>query len=117
MDASASDQSRLPDIEELTFTQALYEYSRQREAFGDCKLFINSIPNQLISPEVEKHLLEQYPTAGRLVIEIMESEQADGEIMREKHEMAGRLGADRGLMILVRDTVQNPHCSICSRSM
>ena len=29
----ASDQSRLPDIEELTFTQALYEYSRQREAF------------------------------------------------------------------------------------
>ncbi|MCH1984196.1 EAL domain-containing protein [Ruminococcus sp. OA3] len=91
----ASDQSRLPDIEELTFTQALYEYSRQHETFGECKLFINSIPNQLISAEVEKHLLEQYPDCkGRMVIEIMESEQADGEIMREKHEMAGRLGAE-----------------------
>ena len=27
-----------------------------------------------------------------------------------KHEMAGRLGAGSRLMILVRDTVQNPHC-------
>lgn len=91
----ASDQSRLPDIEELTFTQALYEYSRQREAFGDCKLFINSIPNQLISAEVENDLVNQYPECkGRLVIEIMESEQADGEIMREKHVMASCLGAE-----------------------
>ena len=48
----------------------------------------------------------------------MESEQADGEIMREKHEMAGRLGA--GIAI---DDFGSGYSSestllyICSRSM
>ena len=41
----ATVQSRLPELEELTFTQALKDYQRQREAFGDARIFINSIPN------------------------------------------------------------------------
>lgn len=91
----ASAQSRLWDIERLTFTESLKAYSSQRENFGNSLLFINSIPSQLISESVIQELERDYgEDLHRLVIEIIENEQSDGEIMEAKHKLAKRLNAE-----------------------
>ena len=84
----AISQSRLPDIEKLTFCKTFEEYASQRDAFGDRKLFVNSIPNQLLSEELLYSLFERYQIGkDTLVVEMIESEQTDIGIMEEKIQM------------------------------
>lgn len=81
----ASDQSRLGEIELLTFERAFYFRHLQKEAFGEAKLFVNSIPNQRIKKEVFDRLCETYPeNKGRVVVEIIEGEHTDAETLRKK---------------------------------
>lgn len=88
-------QSRLPDIEKLTFRRALEDYASQRDAFGDRKLFINSIPNQILSEELMYGLFERYQIgAGMLVVEMIESEQTDIGIMEDKIQMLKEFQAE-----------------------
>lgn len=90
----ASAQSRLRDIERLTFTESMKAYSSQRMNVGNSLLFVNSIPSQLISEELIQELEREYgEELNRLVIEIIESEQSDKEIMEAKHKLANRLNA------------------------
>lgn len=89
----ATAQSKLMEIERLTFQNALQEYKEQRQAFGDRKIFINSIPNQIISKEVYQELREQYGDYFRnIVMEIIESEQSDPACMDLKREWAEDFG-------------------------
>lgn len=78
-------QSRLPDIEKLTFCKTFEQYAAQRDAFGKSKLFINSIPNQILSEKLIYGLFEKYQIGQDiLVVEMIESEQTDIDIMEDK---------------------------------
>ena len=90
----ATVQSRLPELEELTFTQALKDYQRQREAFGDARIFINSIPNQLIDYGVIAKFQEKYGLEpNKLVVEIIENEQTDAGVMEKKIDIIRKMKA------------------------
>ncbi|MDD3221773.1 MAG: EAL domain-containing protein [Lachnospiraceae bacterium] len=94
----AADQSRLGELEALTFEMAFYFQHLQGEDFENTKLFVNSIPNQLMDEDALHNLFEQYPECtGRLVVEIIENEHVDSEIMCKKQELARRYGAEIAL--------------------
>lgn len=89
----AKAQSRLQDIEILTFTKALQYCSWQEKALGDRKIFINSIPDQMLPQEIFRKLLNEYGKYYKqLVVEIIESEQANTNIMKEKRELLHGMG-------------------------
>lgn len=90
----AKAQSRLRDIEILTFTQALHYCSQREKVLGDKKIFINSIPDQLLPKEIYQKLLDQYGKYYKqLVVEIIESEQVNSDVMAEKIELLHSIGA------------------------
>lgn len=90
----ATVQSRLPGLEELTFTQALKDYQRQREAFGDARIFINSIPNQLIDYGVIAKFHEKYGLEpDKIVVEIIENEQTNAKVMEKKIQLIRKMQA------------------------
>ena len=81
----ASDQARLAEIEVLTFEMAFAHCHRQRSAFENAKLFVNSIPNQVLSNEIIEQLLSKYPDCQeRLVVEMIENEPIHRDILIEK---------------------------------
>ncbi|MDO5602175.1 MAG: EAL domain-containing protein [Oscillospiraceae bacterium] len=87
-------QSKLYQIELLTWTGVMETFASQRQAFGDARVFINSIPNMVLSENDTARLEEQYPALlSKLVIEIIESEQSDAECMAAKHAFAKKWGA------------------------
>lgn len=87
-------QSKLYQIELLTWTGVLETVEMQRETFGDARVFINSIPNMVLTQSDMARLEDQYATLfPRLVIEIIESEQSDAECMASKHAFAKKWGA------------------------
>lgn len=85
----AKAQSKLYQVEKLTWMAALGAVERQRKPGDTFKIFINSVPNHVLDgqdiEEVEaaySHILE------RVVIEIIESEQTDKYCMETKCEWA-----------------------------
>lgn len=84
----ARSQSKLHEIERLTFFKAMESFNHQREAFGDAKIFINSIPNHVLSHRDLQIFEEIYKSdLNRIVIEIIESEQSDDEITKKKQDI------------------------------
>ncbi|MEY8373619.1 EAL domain-containing protein [Merdimmobilis hominis] len=86
-------QSKLNQIEELTWTGALEAFSQQKEAFGEARLFINSVPNTCLSKEGFAALEQQFgKDLSRLVVEVIESEQTDYNCMAIKQSLCQRWG-------------------------
>ncbi|MDO4711339.1 MAG: EAL domain-containing protein [Peptostreptococcaceae bacterium] len=82
----AKAQSRLRDIEILTFEEALAYFEKHQSTFNDKYLFINSIA----SVSLPKDLMpaEKYHTLlNKVVVEIIESEDLDTESMDIKQKM------------------------------
>lgn len=72
----AREHGRLYDIERLTFENVLEIISANRARFGEKKIFINSIPNSMITEYDFNRLCEKYGNImSQLVIEF--TEQAD----------------------------------------
>ena len=83
----ATADSRLYEIERITFFKALEAFVNNKEKFKNAKLFINSIPNHALSNEdLEKfeNLYEKY--LDRLVIELLENERSNGENISKKRK-------------------------------
>lgn len=94
----AYNQSRLAEIEKLTFEQAFYFCALQPEKFGDAKLFVNSVPNQVISEKTLHALFEAYPVCrDRIVVEIVENERIDMDRARQKRYLCQKYGIEMAL--------------------
>lgn len=89
----AKAQSKLYQIEVMTFQGVFQAFSRQKKAFGKAKLFLNSIPNTNLTEADYSFIEHQYKDElKRLVIEIIESDRSDKktfEIKKRKAEVWG----------------------------
>lgn len=87
-------QSKLYEIEKLTWNGVLKAFREQQAAIGNARVFINSIPNMVLQPEDMRTLNNQYSDLfPHLVVEIIESEQSDPTCMQEKHLFADKWGS------------------------
>ena len=82
----ATMQERLFDVERSTFLNVLQIVSEQKEAFGDAKVFINSIPGVMVSEgELSDISAILEKIADRIVIELTEeAELNDDDLMKLK---------------------------------
>jgi len=87
----AGAQSKLYHIERITWFKAMEAFQRHREAFGDAKIFINSIANQVLSEKDLRLFEHKYARdLHRIVIEVTENEQANEDSIRKKQQIAER---------------------------
>ena len=90
--------AKLPDIERLTFKWAMEGYVRQLDAFGQAKLFINSIPNVSLTKDEIAFMENTYgPYLSQMVLEVIENEQTDEDCTRYKQDTIDRWGAEMAL--------------------
>lgn len=96
--AVARSQSKLYQIERLTWFKALEAFSRQNPPDGSVRLFLNSIPNQILA-ESDMAQFERIYTAylSRLVVELTEEEKPDDSLTRRKWESIRQWGAEIAL--------------------
>lgn len=85
----AKAQSKLYQIEQMTWLNALADVERQRKP-GECfKIFINSVPNHVLLEEDNRRIEEEYGhLLERVVVEIIENEQTDKYCMEVKRKWA-----------------------------
>lgn len=89
----ATVQSRLYDVEYMTWNEALRAVDRQRKPDDKFKLFINSVPNHELKSVDLQRIVDMYGhLLNRIVIEIIENEQADNHCMISKFKWAQKYG-------------------------
>jgi len=87
----AAAQSKLYHIERITWFKAMEAFQRHRGAFGDARLFINSVANQVLTDKDLRRFEREYKRdLHRIVIEVTENEQANEETIRKKQSIAKR---------------------------
>lgn len=90
----AQSQSKLHEIEKLTFFKAMETYVALKSHFKDKKIFINSIPNHALSKEdIEKFESQFARHLHKIVIEITENEQSNEESTQFKQLKADQWGS------------------------
>lgn len=91
--ALARAQSKLHQIELLTWRNALRCASKYADVFETRMLFVNSIPNQIVSDNEIAELEATYPKLLRqIVLEFTEDEKLMPEITEKKRELIRRWG-------------------------
>lgn len=81
----ARSQSKLYQIERLTWFRALKDYSQYTHLPEDYRLFINSISNQALTPQDIDLLEKEYASLlPRVVVEFTEEEKLDEKFLKEK---------------------------------
>ncbi|NLI60306.1 MAG: EAL domain-containing protein [Clostridiales bacterium] len=94
----AQSQSKLYEIERITWFKSMDIFTNNIEDFGDAKLFVNSIPNHVLSNKDLNQLQHKYGEyLHRVVVEITENEQANEEITSKKKEMIMSWGSQLAL--------------------
>lgn len=89
----AKSQSNLWKIEKLTFFKTLATYSKYAHLFNNCKIFINSVPNEKLKEGEYRELERLYPNLLKnVVIEIIENEKLDVSTLAFKRELMDRWG-------------------------
>lgn len=89
----ATEQNKLDIIEKITWFTALEDFSAQTDTTNTKKVFINSIPSQLLSPEEFGQLEDRYGEyLGNIVLEIIENEQTDPVIIDKKKAIVEKWG-------------------------
>ncbi|MEG2007636.1 MAG: EAL domain-containing protein [Oscillospiraceae bacterium] len=97
--AMAHSQSKLYEIERLTIFKALEAFSARSSENAAEKLFLNSIPNQILSG-ADLALVESTYSAylSRIVVELTEEEKPDAHLTRAKnsiiHDWHGQIALD-----------------------
>lgn len=87
-------QSKLHLIERRTWQNALKGFSELSGRTDSCYLFINSLSNQILPPEIVHELEERYPDLlSKIVIELTEKEPQNDRYMRDKLQLAQKWGA------------------------
>lgn len=90
----ATADSRLYEIERITFFKALEGLVSNLEKFKEAKLFINSIPNYALHNEDLERFEQLYGKyTDRLVIELLENERSNGEDISRKRKFIEKWNA------------------------
>lgn len=96
--ALARSQSMLPQIERLTWFQALACFTKLEFSKSNCRLFINSIASQILSEPDIREIERLYgPLLERLVVELTEEEKPDSDVMQQKLRLVARWNAQLAL--------------------
>lgn len=94
----AQSQSKLYEIEKLTWFEAMRSFEEQKQHFKGAKVFINSIPNHVLSKEDLKVFEERFvDNLDNIIVEITENEQSDEECTKIKQDMVARWGGHLAL--------------------
>ena len=81
----AKAQSKLYQVERMTWFEVLSEVERQRKPGDNYRIFINSVPNHALNDEDFQYLEEHFPEIlDRVTIEIIESEKTNKACMEKK---------------------------------
>ena len=81
----ARSQSKLYQIERITWFKALKSFKKYKEKFGDCKLFLNSIPNNNLSKVDFEEIEDLYGEyLNRVVLEITENDKINEDFIEKK---------------------------------
>ncbi len=84
----AAIQSKLWKIEKITFTKVLKYYYENQDKFNNCKLFINSIPNEFLNYKHIEYINTKYKNIlYNLVVEITEEEHIKSDILKKKNDI------------------------------
>ena len=84
-------QSQLYPIERLTWFKAMEEFVRRCDQAEGCRIFINSIPNQVLTDSDVRALEERFsPYLNRVVLELTEEEKLDEAVMEQKQQYLKR---------------------------
>ncbi|SFD09513.1 EAL domain-containing protein [Clostridium uliginosum] len=90
----ATSQFRLYQIERLTWFKALESFVEYKEEFGEAKIFLNSIPNYVLSDEDLDEFKQLYsPYCSKIVLELLENERSNGEHTAKKRKLIEEWGA------------------------
>ena len=90
----ATADSRLYEIERITFFKSLESFVKNEKKFKDAKIFINSIPNHLLSNEDSEKFEDLYGEyLDRLVIELLENEKSSGKNISKKRKLIEKWNA------------------------
>lgn len=94
----AKSQSKLQDIERLTWFKAMEGYIDHQADFRGAKIFINSIPNHVLSNrDFERFELKYKDNLGNIVLEIIENEQSNELCTKIKQDAVTRWGSHLAL--------------------
>lgn len=94
----ARSQSKLYQIERLTWFCALAAMARYERQLEGCKLFVNSIPNQTLQADDIQELEDLYsPYLERVVMELTEEEKLEEGFTRIKRDCIHRWHAQLAL--------------------
>lgn len=87
----AKSQSRLMDIEVLTWETTLEDYFIHKNGGNGKKLFVNSFPNAVLSKESEQFCKEHFGQYfNRVVVEMTENEEMNDIYMERKRAAGGK---------------------------
>ena len=91
----ARSQSKLYQIEHLTWFKALSAFLKSGAYAGGTRIFVNSIPNQMLSERDIREIENLYaPLLSQLVIELTEEEKIDERCIASKQDCAARWQAN-----------------------
>jgi diguanylate cyclase (GGDEF)-like protein len=97
----ARQESKLGAIEHMTWFTAMDSFTRFCESGvidSDCRVFINSVSNQVLSEDDVRRFEEEYaPWLSRIVQEHTEEEQSDPSMLQRKQEYLHRWNAHLAL--------------------
>lgn len=86
----ARSQSKLQQIEKLTFFKGMEIFSKKEISKTDCRIFLNSVSNQVMTDkEIREFQMEYSAYLSRLVIEFTEEEKPDIELTQVKMRYFG----------------------------
>ncbi len=92
----ASAYKRLYDIERATVFNVLERYSREMEAFGGRKVFINSIPGNSLNEADSAEIRERYSSImGNIVFEITEQNSVSDDELKAIKSIGNPNGTNR----------------------
>lgn len=95
----AKSKSKLYSLEKMTVNMVLGWISQNTKQIGNNKIFINSIPNQLLEGDDLIEFKDKYKHLfDRMVMEMTESDSSSRELVKEKfdfvRELGGKIGVD-----------------------
>ncbi len=96
----ATIQSKLQQLEKLVVFSVYEDFRKNEDVLGNCKIFLNSLPSQVLDLESAFELVKRYEKyLGRIVIEITEQASLNIENLERKLQFA----RDYNLQIAIDD--------------
>ena len=87
---AAKEYNRLYDIEKATMFNVMEHYSRNKDKFGDKKVFINSIPGHFLSDEDMDILFDRYKEhMDNFIFELTEQDSVPDEELYKIKKLSG----------------------------